>query len=137
MTGDASWEVQQAVYAALSADSALQALIGAPARIYDDAPADAAFPFVTIGQARATDWHGADGGVEHDIRLYAWSRYAGRKEVKQIISAVYDIVHEGSFSVAGHRLVNSRFVFADIFRRQDGDTYQGVMRYRIVTEPSA
>lgn len=137
MTGDANWALQQAVYAYLAADGHLKALIGDPARIYDDAPADAVFPFLTIGQARLNDWHGAEGGVEHDLRLYAWSRYAGRKEIKDITSAVYDALHDATLSPAGHALVNLRFVFADIFRRQDGDTYQGVMRYRAVTEPTA
>ena len=132
---DASWEFQKAVYGAIAADPAVQGLIGAPARIFDDAPPDAAFPFLTIGEARSVDWPGAAGGQEHNLRLYAWSRYAGRREVKAMIGAVYDVLHDASLTMQSFRLVNLRFVFADVFRKQDGDTYQGVMRFRAVTEP--
>ena len=90
---------------------------------------------MTIGQARTDDWPGAAGGAVHTLSLHAWSRYAGRKEVKDIMSAVYEVLHDASLSVTGHQLVNLRFVFGDVFRKQDGDTFQGLMRYRAVTEP--
>lgn len=137
MAGDASWPLQQAVFAALSADAGLQALIGAPARIYDDPPDDAAFPYLVLGEGRVSDWPGAAGGIEHVIRIAAFSRYHGRAEAKQIISAVYDALHDRPLTVSGHALVNLRFVFADVFRKQDGETFEGVMRYRAVTEPTA
>lgn len=133
----AAWELQKAVYQTLSADAALQAEIGDPARIYDDPPPDAVFPYVTLGEARATDWKGVDGGLEHDLRLYVFSRYAGRREVKRIIGAVYDALHDAALTITGCDLVNIRFVFGDAFRRQDGETYQGVARFRAVTQPSS
>jgi len=130
-----AWALQEAIYAALTADAGLRALLGDPARIYDDAPADAVFPFLTIGQARQSDWPGAPGGAAHALTLHVWSRYAGRKEVKDVMAAVYAVLHDASLAVSGQQLVNLRFVFGDVFRKQDGDTYQGLMRYRAVTEP--
>ncbi|MEL7027679.1 MAG: DUF3168 domain-containing protein [Pseudomonadota bacterium] len=130
-----AWALQEAVYAALAADPGVKALLGDPARIYDDAPIDAIFPFLAIGQARHDDWPGAPNGAVHALSLHAWSRYAGRKEIKDIMAAVYAVLHDQSLSVYGFHLVNMRFVFADVFRKQDGDTYQGLMRYRAVTEP--
>ncbi len=132
----AQWELQKAVYQALAQDAALQAEIGDPPRIYDDPPPDAAFPYLTLGEARAADWKGVEGGLEHDIRLHVFSRYAGRREVKRIIGAVYDALHDAALTLAGHQLVNIRFVFGDAFRRQDGETYQGVARFRAVTQPN-
>ncbi|WP_428410013.1 DUF3168 domain-containing protein [Hyphococcus sp.] len=130
---NAQWELQKAVYQALAADAAIKAEVGEPARIFDDPPPDAIFPYLTLGEARATDWKGVDGGLEHDLRLYVFSRYAGRREVKRILSAVYDALHEAALTLSGHDLVNIRFVFADAFRRTDGETYQGVARFRAVT----
>lgn len=134
---DADWGMQKAIYARLAADDGLKSLIGDPARIYDDAPPDAPFPFLQIGEGRTRDYPGVDAAVEHDIRIYAFSRYAGRKEVKRMMSCVYDSLHEQAFAVTGRKLVSIRYVFGDVWRRQDGDTYQGVMRYRAVTEPEA
>ena len=132
---DAVWELQRAVYGLLSADAAIKAEIGDPARIYDDPPSDAAFPYITLGETRAADWKGVDGGLEHDFKLYVFSRYAGRREVKRIIGVIYDALHEAAFAITGHQLVNIRFVFGDAFRRLDGETYQGVARFRAVTQP--
>ena len=132
---DAVWALQRALYQTLSADAGIQALLGAPARIYDDPPPDAAFPYLVIGATQASDWKGVDGGLQHDFRLHAFSRYAGRREVKEISGAVYDALHEAAFPVDGHRLVNIRFVFADAFRRQDGEAYHGVIRFRAATQP--
>ena len=131
----AQWELQKAVYQALRADAGLKAEIGDPARIFDDPPPEALFPYLTIGEARASDWKGVEGGLEHDLKLYVFSRYAGRREVKRILGAVYDALHEAALTVTGHNLINIRFVFADAFRRSDGETYQGVARFRAVTQP--
>ena len=50
----ASWALQQSIFATLSADTPLLALLGG-ARIYDDVPQGAAFPYLTFGQStRAT-----------------------------------------------------------------------------------
>ncbi len=130
---NAEWELQKAIYQTLSADAALKAEIGDPARIFDDPPPDAVFPYLTLGEARMSDWKGVDGGAEHDVKLYVFSRYAGRREVKRILGAVYDALHEAALTLAGHDLINIRFVFADAFRRSDGETYQGVARFRAVT----
>lgn len=132
---DAVWALQRAVYQTLSADLNLQSLIGDPARIYDDPPSGAELPYLVIGPTQITDWAGVDRGLQHDLRLHAFSAYAGRREIKQIMGAVYDALHEVDFTVDGHRLVNVRFVFADAVRRSDAGAYQGVMRYRAVTQP--
>ncbi|MEM1104061.1 MAG: DUF3168 domain-containing protein [Pseudomonadota bacterium] len=130
----AAWALQSGLYAALAGDPGLQALLGDPARIFDDPPVDAIFPFLTIGESRETDWAGAPTGLAHTVSLHVWSRYGGRKEVKDVFGAVYDVLHDADLTLAGYRLINLRFVFSDVFRKQDGDTFQGVMRYRAVTE---
>jgi len=133
---DPSFALQSAVLTALGADSALQALIGTPARIFDDPPRGTPFPYVTFGNATVRAWDTAtDRGHEHTLLLHAWSRQGGRKEAKAILSAVYDILHESALVLIGHNLVTLRFGFADIFRDADGETLHGIARYRAVTEP--
>jgi len=130
------WALQRAVYQKLSSAAALKTYLGDPARIYDAAPADANIPYILIGESKASDWKGVDGGVEHELRLHVFSRYAGRREIKDIMSAVYDALHEIELTLDGHQLINIRFVFSDALRRQDSDIYHGVMRFRAVTQPN-
>ncbi|MEM9494845.1 MAG: DUF3168 domain-containing protein [Pseudomonadota bacterium] len=132
---DSIWALQRAIYQELSNDAGLGAYIGAPARIFDHPPDGAGLPYIVIGAGRASDWKGVDRGVEHDVRLHVYSRYAGRREIKEIMSAVYDALHEAAFAVDGHRLVNIRCIFSDALRRTDGETYEGVMRFRAMTQP--
>ncbi|MEM8772639.1 MAG: DUF3168 domain-containing protein [Pseudomonadota bacterium] len=130
----AGWDVQRAVYAALRDDAAIRAVLGDPPRLYDDAPSSAPFPYLTIGEAQTRPLEGVDGAEEHTLRLYAFSRYAGRREVKAILAAVHDALHDAPLVLNDHHLVSLRYVFADAFRRQDRETYQGAIRFRAVTQ---
>lgn len=125
--------LQKSVFAALTSNAGLTGLIGA--RVFDDVPPGAEYPYMTIGESSARDWStGTDSGEEHILTLHVWSRAAGRKEVQAIMGAVRDVLHEAEIAVAGHRLVNLRHEFTDARREPDGETYHGVVRYRAVTE---
>lgn len=137
MSLPAAWALQIGLRTHLAGQSALQAVIGDPARIYDEVPEESVFPLLTIGESRIREIDGIEGAAEHDVRINAWSRWGGRKEIKTLTDIVHDALHNTSFSVDGFTVVNCRFVFADLFRRPDADTYQGVMRYRVVTETPA
>ena len=129
------WALRTAVFAAIAGDTSIQALIGNPARIYDDVSADAAFPFVTLGDGDTRAWSTKDEtGTEHTITLNVWSRYEGHKECQQILEALQTALHDAALSLTGHRLVNLRFTSSGIIRDPDGATTHGVMRFRAVTE---
>ena len=131
----ASFALQKAVVAALTADAPTGALIGD--RIYDAAPRDAVFPYLTIGQASLVDWStGTEAGGEHRLVLHAWSRQRGKKESYAILGAVEAALHDRGLTLDGHALVNLRFEFAEVGRDPDGITYHGVIRFRAVTEPA-
>jgi len=131
-----AWPLQKAVYLALAADAALKAEIGDPPRLYDDAPASAAFPYVLLGETRESPLAGHEAGFEHDLRFHVFSKHGGRREVKRILAALYDALHDAELDVEGARLVSMRFVFSDIFRR-DPELYAGAARFRAVTEASS
>ncbi len=130
-----AWELQKAVYAALTSDAALTSLLGG-ARVYDDVPRGVEPPYITFGQSTVRDWStGTDPGHEHLFTLHVWTRVNGERLVHQIMSAVRDRLHDGALTVSGFRLVNMRHEFSDSTREPDGETIHGVVRYRAVTEP--
>lgn len=130
----AGWALQKAMFETLAADPALKALIGDPPRVFDLPPVKGPFPFVVFGDARETKIPGADGLVEHDIRLAIHSRYEGRREVKDIVTAILSALDEAPLVLAEFRLVSLRAAFSDIFHRPDADAHQGLVRFRAVTE---
>ena len=129
----ASWALQQAAFAALSSDATVKSLLGDPARIFDDVPRDAAMPYVTIGEDGMSDWSTAtDTGSQHALAIHAWSRAAGRKEVKGIADAVRVVLDGAALSVTG--LIDLRFLSAEYSRESDGITYHATLRFRATLE---
>jgi hypothetical protein len=129
--------LRAAIHDALTSDTALSAALGG-ARIYDEVPRNAAFPYVTLGETRLLDSSG-DGGTtqEHQLTLHAWSRKGGHREAHVIAGALLQALDDAPLDVEGQRLVNLRFSVADIRRESDGRTYHALVRFRAVTEPLA
>lgn len=135
MTTPASAALRAAVHDALSADAALLSALGG-AKIYDETPRAAAFPYVTLGEARIADYStGEGGGQEHQLTLHAWSRQGGHKEAHIIAGALLQALDDAPLALTDHRLVNLRFAVADVRREADGRTYHALVRFRAVTEP--
>ena len=131
----ASAALRAAIHDALIADGALNALLAGP-KIYDEPPPSAAFPYVTLGEARVSDYStGTEAGEEHQLTLHAWSRQGGHREAHLIAGALLHALDDAPLALAGHRLVNLRFALADIRREADGRTYHALVRFRAVTEP--
>jgi hypothetical protein len=128
--------LRAAIHRALIADGGLIAALGG-AKVYDEPPRDAAFPYVTLGEARIVDASADDGPTqEHQLTLHAWSRQGGHKEAHVITGALLAALDDAPLAPAGHRLVNLRFSIADIRREADGRTYHALVRFRAVTEPA-
>lgn len=120
----------------LRADAALQALLGDPARVHDEPPEPRVCPFVALGRAETRPWGGLDGeGVEHALTLTVVSRFDGLEEAKAIVAALRTALHGAELTLDGHRLVNLRVTYADVFRSPDWRPIHGVLRVRAVTEP--
>ena len=129
--------LRAAIHDALVANGALTALLGGP-KVYDEPPNAAAFPYVTLGDARIQDFStGNDPAEEHRLTLHAWSRQGGHKEAHVIAGALLQALDDAPLAPDGHRLVNLRFSIADIRRESDGRTYHALVRFRAVTEPAS
>jgi hypothetical protein len=127
--------LRAAIHDALTADAVLTGMLGGP-KIYDEPPATAAFPYVTLGEARVSDFSAGDDALqEHPLTLHAWSRQGGHKEAHMIAGALLQALDDAPLSPDGHALVNLRFSLADIRREADGRTYHALVRFRAVTEP--
>jgi hypothetical protein len=128
--------LRAAIHDALAADGALVALLGG-AKIYDELPQGAAFPYVTLGEARVSDFSTAsESAEEHRLTLHVWSRQGGHKEAHLIAGALLQALDDAPLAPDGHHLVNLRFATADIRRESDGRTYHALVRFRAVTEPA-
>jgi hypothetical protein len=132
-----STALRAAIHDALVADTALGAVLGG-AKIYDEPPRGATFPYVTLGEARVSDISG-DGAPaqEHQLTLHAWSRHGGHREAHEIAGALLQALDDAPLTLGGHRLVQLRFTLADIRRESDGRTYRALVRFRAVTEPQS
>jgi len=132
----ASIALRAAIHDALVADSQLVSVLGGP-KIYDEPPRAAAFPYVTLGEARIADFSsGSEPGEEHQLTLHAWSRQGGHKEAHQIAGALLQALDDAPLTLDDHQLVNFRFSVADVRREADGRTYHALVRFRAVTEPA-
>lgn len=138
MTADASWQLQKALHAILSADPGLSALVTG---VFDHVPQGQAFPYVTIGEDVASERSSKTfEGAEHRLAVHAWSRPGpaggglGRKQAKDILAAVWNALAASPPAPEGHELVNLRFVSSETFGEPDGATWHGIARYRAVTQ---
>lgn len=133
----AVWDLQQAVHAKLANDTAVLALLGGSPRIYDDVPRGAALPYVTLAAFTARDWAtGTESGTEITFTVHAWSRGAGHKGPHLLADAVRAALHDQSFTLTAHHLVNLRHDSSETRRERDGDTYRVIARFRAVLEPT-
>ena len=100
-------------------------------------PRTAAFPYVTLGEARVSDWStGTEEGGEHRLALHVWSRQRGKTECWSVQAALQSVLHDGALALDGHALVSLRVEASEVGMDRDGITWHGVMRIRALTEPA-
>lgn len=126
-------ELQTALFARLNSQLSVPVYDAVPQAV--DAGDNSAFPYVTIGDDSASEFDtDTSTGFDTDCTIHVWSRYRGRREVKQIQKSIYDALHLHDLSVSGYHTVMVLFESADSFVDADGITRHGVSIFRIVTE---
>ncbi len=126
--------LQKMLIAWLASDATVKALLGDPARIWDEPPANPIWPHLLIGRSESRTV-AADGcGVEHVLTLNCVSRFGGSEEAKAICAAVRARLNEAALTADGVRIISLRVTFSDVFRSGDLRRTYGVMRVRAVTE---
>jgi len=136
MSLDPERALQLALLTKLRANGALTALLGNPPRVHDEPPADPVYPYVSLGRSETRPWGGLDGeGLEHVLSLTIVSVFGGSEEAKAVMALVRLSLHGAALSLDGHRLINLRVTYADLFKAADWRSTFGVLRLRAVTEP--
>ena len=127
---DHSWNLQQAIYALLTANSPTIA----GGRVYDDVPQNATFPFVEIGDVLAVpeDATTDDAGLSEFLDLHIWSRYRGKREAQQIWALVRDVLHGASLSVTGRASSLAWVRNWRLILDPDGVTRHGIVTVEII-----
>ncbi len=136
MSLDPERALQQALLTKLKENTDLAVLLGNPPRVYDEPPADLVYPYVSLGRSETRPWGGLDGeGLEHVLSLTVVSVFGGSEEAKAVMALVRLSLHGTALSLDGHRLINLRVTYADLFKAADWRSTYGVLRLRAVTEP--
>lgn len=131
-----TWNVQAGIYTCLAATSNLTDLLADGTQsVCDHVPAGAVFPYIVIGDmsSRPLDTQRYQGR-ETTATIHSYSRAAGMKELKSIMIAVQEALHDVDFSVNDETLVLCQEISSDNFLDSDGETRHGVQRFRIITE---
>ena len=129
-----SFALQQSIFTKIS-NGTLTDVSGTSitSKVFDDVPEGTAYPYVVIGEETATNIGTKDNDAnEHTLTIHVWSQYRGRKEIKNIMSQIYTILHNTDITVSGASLVNVRHEFEQTLLEADGITRHGVMRFRVV-----
>ena len=134
----AGWALQQAVFAALTNDAPLLALLGA-ARVWDDVPAARRVSLRDVcAEGGERDWSaGADDGREHALTLHVWSR-RGRSQggARDHGRGARRAARRAGLALSGASARQpAPQVSSEARRDADGETTHGIVRFRAVTEP--
>lgn len=131
---DSARALQEAVFAVLTADAGLEALIGG-GQVFDGAPRNAEAPYVHLGEATIRDWSTAtETGVEILFAVVAWSRAHGRTEALAIAERARAVLHEAALTLDGWQLVNLRHVATETARAEKPEGRRAVARFRAMLE---
>ncbi|WP_417459231.1 DUF3168 domain-containing protein [Kordiimonas sp.] len=131
MTALVCHKVQEALYAHLTNDSTLMALL---AGIYDEVPTGSALPYLTFGETRADGMALKDrdcSQISFDIML--WSEDHGQMEVKELMAEVERVMKSFTPDVLDISFGTLTFVGANIVRQITPERmlYRGRLSYRI------
>jgi hypothetical protein len=129
----AQWEVQKALYTALSGDSAFMTKIGS--RLYDEPPTNETFPYVTLGYMIENKYNRFNNeGYEVSARLdiYTKSGRLGYKPAKEILVEMNRILNLKRFNLTGYNMIQCYYETSDTERDEDKRILSA--RYTILTQ---
>lgn len=128
-------ELQGAIVARLKADPAVVALVNG--RIYDQVPASAVFPYISIGPCDAvSDDADCIAGLLVALQLDCWSRGVGYPEEKKIVDAVRTALHdkEALMPLATNAMSYFQHRSTRNTRDPDGLTSHGILSFEAAVE---
>ncbi|NTF07184.1 DUF3168 domain-containing protein [Agrobacterium rubi] len=129
----ADLELQIAIYGRLVADLDVGAVVNG--RVFDRVPADAAFPYIHLGEAQEiTDDVTCVSAQTVYLTLHGWSRDVGYTEVKRLAAAAKDALHLAQLSLNTWRLISINHRQTRVFRDRDGLSSHAVIDFAAFVE---
>lgn len=123
------WDIQKAIYQALTNDVTLMAKITG---VFDEVPENQDYPYITLGETTINPYNTfGRKGKDTTRTLHIWSDYEGNKEVLEIFSDIERILDNG-ITLQNGTLVNIEFEFAETIKEEN--IRHMVIRYRIVAQ---
>ncbi len=130
-------DLQAALLSYLRGQASLATWLGDPAHIYDQPPANTAYPYVAFGRASAQSIGGIGADVtEQTLTLMCVSRFDGSEEAKAIAAELRLLLDNAALSLSAQHLVSLRVSYVDVFRAADLRTIYALLRLRAVSEPA-
>lgn len=128
----AAWQIQTAIYGRLIGDEDLMGLVSG---VYDEPPAPAAHPYVTIGDVTEVpdDAHDRQG-VEATATLHIWSKYRGYHEAAVILRNVDRLLDRQPLPLDGFQKVSVANESHQFMRDPDPDVRHVTVQFRIWAE---
>lgn len=104
--------------------------------VYDDAPEQASYPYVVMGEMTARDWSDKfEPGQEVHSTKHIWSQYRGKKEVTEMGSAIMEALSASPLDLSPNfRAVLQELDMNEIIVDIDGITRHGILRHRYLIE---
>lgn len=128
-------ELVEHVLTSLRADAGLQALLGDPARIFDDETRAGLFPYLVLERCERRDASAAGvSGAEYRLQFASRSRTGGQVAAKTLLATLRVALHNVDPSLASQHLVLIHPTYSDVMRAPNRQSLRGVLRVRIVSE---
>lgn len=119
----------------LSSDMTIETIFGNPPRLYDYAPEDPVYPYLSYGTVRSEDRSGDDIEIiSHTVTLHVWSRYSGRAEIVDLLTTLSERLDVIPKAQGEYRIIGLNILYTDVFRARDNRTQHGLIRLSIQTE---
>jgi hypothetical protein len=132
---NAALALQQAMRAALLADTSLLALLGG-AHVFDEMPRGEQAPYVAFTAIETRDWSVMDQKAhEHFVTLDVASNERGRAQAQAICNRIEAVLDNATLVLNGHRLINLRVTFWSVARSKTDKSFGATLRFRAATEP--
>lgn len=130
---DPSLELQAAIVAALKGNSPAVA----DGRVYDAAPLNGTFPYVTLGDCQVLpDKAECIDGVEVYPQIDVWSRSVGYGETKTITKQILKLLDDVPLAVAGFDTVLFQVQEVRYLRDPDGMTRHAAITFFGIFTPA-
>lgn len=127
---------QDALDTLFQANAAVKAALGTPPRLFDAPVKMAAYPFAMWRrwETRPIDASGTPT-QEHIATLELVSRQTGTQEARLALEALAACLSGPSPPAIGAKIILALPVYSDVMRANDGRTWLGILRLKVIAEP--